>query len=152
MLINPFVHTSTFLAKRKTAQNFISTENQSCNYINFTFYVLHGIYPGLTEELLRFNSISIFLYETTLTLGFKLCKKANVKGRLAKVKKKNRNFIALQDTMSQGFFNAPPIIRSPLSSCKKQKTCTRILISAVFIMVGSVKDVSSKDKPQDKII
>lgn len=42
----------------------------------------------LTEELFRFNSISIFLYEMTLTLGFKWCKKANVKGRLAKVKKK----------------------------------------------------------------
>lgn len=59
----------------------------------------------LTEELFRFNSISIFLYEMTLTLGFKWCKKANVKGRLAKVKKKKQiNFIALQDTMSQVFF------------------------------------------------
>lgn len=64
----------------------------------------------LTEELFRFNSISIFLYEMTLTLGFKWCKKANVKARLAKVKKTQINFIALQDTMSQVFFNAPPII------------------------------------------
>lgn len=63
----------------------------------------------LTEELFRFNSISIFLYEMTLTLDFKLCKKAKVKGRSGQ-SKKNINFIALQDTISQGFFNAPPII------------------------------------------
>lgn len=58
----------------------------------------------LTEELFRFNSISIFLYEMTLTLGFKWCKKANVKGRLAKVKKKTDKLYCFTGHNVSGFF------------------------------------------------
>lgn len=58
----------------------------------------------LTEELFRFNSISIFLYEMTLTLGFKWCKKANVKGRLAKVKKHPDKLYCFTGHNVSGFF------------------------------------------------
>lgn len=57
----------------------------------------------LTEELFRFNSISIFLYEMTLTLDFKLCKKAKVKGRSGQSKKKHKLYCFTGHNIS-GFF------------------------------------------------
>lgn len=43
----------------------------------------------LTEELFRFNSISIFLYEMT-NFGFQVVQKGKREGEIGQSKKKNR--------------------------------------------------------------
>lgn len=57
----------------------------------------------LTEELFRFDAKSIFLYEMTLTLGFKLCKKGEREGEFGQSKKTDKLYCFTGHNVS-GFF------------------------------------------------